>query len=162
MKVTRGRLLIATIGLTAIGSVAGVALGSPPSGIVSSFPVAKADLSKRVDLRADGIKFKTKRSSDVAIQTLTFDPGGRTGWHQHPGVVIVAVQSGELTVVDSHCRGKKYGPSSARGSVFTESGDEPKEVRNLSGAPATVYATLITPDATPPVFRVEDDPVPCP
>ncbi len=162
MTFTRRRAVGATIGLAAIGSVAGVALGSPPSGVVSTFPVPKADLNKRVDLRADGIKFKTKRSTDVAIQTISFSPGGRTGWHHHPGVVLVAVQSGELTVVDSHCRAKTYGPNAARGSVFTESGDEPMEVRNLSGAPATVYAALIAPNTNPPVFRVEDDALPCP
>jgi hypothetical protein len=31
----------------------------------------------------------------------------------------------------------------------------------MSAAPATVYATLVTPDADPPVFRIEDDPPPC-
>ena len=160
MRLTRRRVLGATIGLAAIGS-ASVALGSPGSGIVSSNPVEKADLNQRVDLRADGIKLKTKRPTDVRVQTITFNPGGRTGWHHHPGVVVVTVQSGEVTVVDSRCRAKVYGPNSPKGSAFTESGREPMEVRNLSGAPATVYAMLIAPEANPPVFRVEDDARPC-
>jgi quercetin dioxygenase-like cupin family protein len=161
MRLTRRRVLGATIGLAAIGS-AGAALGSPPSGIVSTNPVEKADLNRRIDLRADGIKFKTRHPTDVRVQTITFAPDGRTGWHHHPGVVVVTVQSGEVTVVDSQCRARVYGPSSPKGSAFTESGHEPMEVRNLSDAPATVYAMLIAPEANPPVFRVEDDPAPCP
>ena len=164
MKLTRQRLLGATLGLTVVGSVAGVALASPPSGIVSTVNPAdtKADLDKRVDLRSDGIRFRTKGPTDVGFQTIDFAAGGRTGWHHHPGMVIVTVQSGAVTVVDSHCRARTYGAGSPRGSAFTESGDEPMEVRNLSGAPATVHAVLIAPDAEPPVFRVEDDVVACP
>jgi quercetin dioxygenase-like cupin family protein len=161
MKLTRRRVLSAALGLTVVGS--GVALASPPSGIVSTNPVAtKADLNRPVNLRSDGIRFNTKGPTDVGFQTVTFDPGGRTGWHHHPGVVIVTVQSGAVTIVDSDCHARTYGPNERRGSAFTESGNEPMEVRNLSGAPATVQAVLIAPDAEPPVFRIEDDVVPCP
>jgi hypothetical protein len=87
--------------------------------------------------------------------------GGYSGWNHKPGFVIVAVQSGEVTKFDSQCNGTTYGPNSPNGAVFVEYGDEPEEVRNMSGASATVYATLVAPDADPPVFRIEDDPPPC-
>jgi hypothetical protein len=45
--------------------------------------------------------------------------------------------------------------------VFVEYGDEPGEVRNASSAPATIYSTVVAPDADPAVFRIEDDPPPC-
>ena len=76
-------------------------------------------------------------------------------------IALVAVQSGEVTQFDSQCNGTAYGPNSPNGAVFTEYGDEPEEVRNTSSAPATVYATLVAPDADPAVFRIEDDPPPC-
>jgi hypothetical protein len=161
MKLDRRRVLAATIGLAVTGSFAGVALGSPPFGIVATNEVPKADLNERARVNSDGVKFKTKAPTDVRIQKVTFEPGGRTGWHHHPGVVLVAVQSGEVTVLDSDCNGKTYGPGLPNGSAFTESGDEPLEVRNASNsASATVFATLVVPDGAP--FRIEDDAVPCP
>ena len=162
MHLDRRRVVGATIGLGVVGSLAGVALASPPSGIVSSFPVPKADLAKPVNVSSDGVRFRTDSPTDVAIQTITFQPGGRTGWHHHPGMTIVAVQSGELTLVGPRCYARTYGPGSPRGAVFIESGDRPFEVRNLGTVPATVFAALIAPDADPPAFRIEDDAVACP
>jgi hypothetical protein len=160
MKLDRRRVLAATIGLAVIGSFAGVALGSPPFGIVATDEVPRADLNERARVNSDGVKFKTKAPTDVRIQKVTFQPGGRTGWHHHPGFVLVAVQSGAVTVLDSDCNSKTYGPGLPNGSAFTESGDEPLEVRNTSGASATVFATLVVPDGAP--FRIEDDEVACP
>ena len=77
-------------------------------------------------------------------------------------MTIVAVQSGELTLVGPRCYARTYGPGAPRGAVFVESGDRPFEVRNLGTVPATVYAALIAPDAEPPAFRIEDDAVACP
>lgn len=85
----------------------------------------------------------------------------QSGWNHKPGFNLVAVLSGEVTKFDSHCNGTTYGPNSPNGAVFVEYGDEPEEVRNMSSAPATVYATQVAPDADPAVFRIEDDPPPC-
>ena len=74
---------------------------------------------------------------------------------------LVTVKSGEVTEVDSQCNSTTYGPNSPNGAVFVEYGDEPGEVRNASSAPATIYSTVVAPDADPAVFRIEDDPPPC-
>jgi hypothetical protein len=161
MKRKRGRLSTAAIGVAVVGTFAAVALGSPGSGRVTTLLVEKADNNEIVRLNSDRIKFQTKGPTDVRIQTITFAPGGRSGWNHKPGFVLVAVLSGEVTKFDSHCNGTTYGPNSPNGAVFLEYGDEPEEVRNISGAPATVYATLVAPDADPPVFRIEDDPPAC-
>ena len=155
------RLLTAAAGVAVVGTLAAVALGSPGSGRVTTLLVAKADNNETVQLNSDRIKFQTKGPTDVRVQTITFAPGGRSGWNHKPGFVLVAVLSGEVTKFDSHCNGTTYGPDSPNGAVFVEYGDHPEEVRNMSDAPATVYATLIAPDADPPVFRIEDDPPPC-
>lgn len=130
--------MAATVGVAVAGAFTSLALGSLGSGFAATKLVAKADLNETVHLNSDRIKFQTKVPTDIRVQTLTFQPGGRTGWHHHPGFVLVAVQSGEVTVFDSQCNSKTYGPDSPRGAVFTESGDEPMEVRNRSDAPATV------------------------
>ncbi len=157
----RGRVLTANIGVAAVGTFAAVAFGSAAFGIVPTNLVPKADNNEIVQLNSDRIKFQTKDPTDVRVQAITFDPGGRTGWHHHPGFVIVAVQSGEVTFFDAECNATTYGPSSANGAVFTEYGDGAREVRNMTNAPATIYATYVAPDANPAVFRIEDDPPPC-
>ena len=155
------RLVIAAVGVAMVGTVAAVAFGSSGSGRVTTLLVAKADNDETVKLNSDRIKFQTKGPTDVRVQTITFAPGGYSGWNHKPGFAIVAVKSGEVTVFDAECNLKAYGPSSPNGAVFVEYGDEPAEVRNMTSAPATVYATLVAPDADPPVFRIEDDPPPC-
>ena len=155
------RLLIAAVGIAVVGTFAAIALGSPGSGNVMTVLVSKADFNETVHLNSDRIKFQTKGPTDVRIRTITFAPGGYSGWHHDPGFALVTVKSGELTEVDSQCNGTTYGPDSPNGAVFVEYGDDPGEIRNTSTAPATIYSTVIAPDADPPVFRIEDNPPPC-
>ena len=164
MKHTRYRAGVATLGLAVSAVAATAALGSIPN---SGFHAAnllkqKAELREPVRVNSDRIKFQTKGPADVQVQTVTIDPGGSSGWHHHPGMVLVAVDSGTVTFVDNACNTTDYGPDSENGSVFVESGDEPGEVRNTTDHPATVYATLIAPNANPAVFRLEDDARVCP
>ncbi|HWT22426.1 MAG TPA: hypothetical protein VN213_02860 [Solirubrobacteraceae bacterium] len=157
MKPVGGRVAGATIGVAVCGILATATLASPPSAITVTNPIPKADLNRPVDVNADRIRFRTRASTDIRVQTVTFAPLGRTGWHHHPGIVIVAVQSGAVTVFDSRCRRKTYGPGQPDGSAFTEVGTAPLEVRNLSSTdPATVVATLVAPDSTADIFRAED------
>jgi quercetin dioxygenase-like cupin family protein len=162
MKRNSRRFLAAGMGTAVCGMIAAAALASPPSLITPSNLVAKADFNTPVDLDADRIRLRTKEPTDVRVQKIGFAPGGRTGWHHHPGIVLVAVESGQVTVVDAKCNATTYGPGSPNGSVFTEAGPEPREVRNLSSAAATVYATLIAPDADTDIFRAEDPVNACP
>jgi hypothetical protein len=161
MKRKRARLLPVIVGVAVVGAFAAVALGSPGSGNVMTVLVAKADFNETVHLNSDRIKFQTKGPTDVRIRTITFAPGGHSGWHHDPGFALVTVKSGEVTEVDSQCNSTTYGPDSPNGAVFVEYGDDPGEIRNTSTAPATIYSTVIAPDANPPVFRIEDDPPPC-
>jgi hypothetical protein len=51
---------------------------------------------------------------ETIVQQITIQPGGFTGWHTHPGPVIVMVESGEFTVYqgnDAACTGFAYGPN---------------------------------------------------
>jgi hypothetical protein len=161
VKHARRRAAVATVGVTASAVAVTAALASPPLGFHATNLVAEAELPAPVHLKGDGIKFKTNRPVDVRVQSVTIDPGGRSGWHHHPGMVVVAVQAGTVTVLDATCHAVTYGPGSPNGSVFIESGDTPGEVRNTTDHPATVYATFIAPDADPGVFRIEDAPA-CP
>lgn len=161
IKKKQMRLLIAAVGVAVVGTFAAVALGEPGSGFTSTLLVAKADFNETVHLNSDRIKFQTKGPTDVRIRTIIFDPGGYSGWHHDPGFALVTVKSGEVTELDSQCNATTYGPNSPNGAVFVEYGDDPGEIRNTSSAPATIYSTVVAPDADPPVFRIEDVPPPC-
>ena len=162
MRVLRSakKWIAATIGVAVIGTLAAaVALGNPGSNVaITTFVTANFDHT--VQLNSDRVKFQTKGPTDVRIQKLVFAPGGRSGWHHHPGVVIVTVESGALTLWDSDCGSQTYGPGLPNGAVFAEGGDSPQEVTTAGGA--TVYAAFIAPSQDPPVTRIEDAAVSCP
>jgi hypothetical protein len=150
----------AIVGIAVIGTVAAaVALGSPGSNVaITTFVTANFDHS--VHLNSDRVKFQTKGPTDVRMQKLVFSAGGRSGWHHHPGIVIVTVESGALTLWESDCSSQTYGPGLPNGAVFAEGGDSPQEVTTAGGA--TVYAMFVAPSNDPPITRVEDDAISCP
>ena len=159
MKLDRKRIVAATVGVAVIGTFAAVALGSPGSGVTPTTLVT-ANFDHSVHLNSDRVKFQTKDQTDVRIQKLVFGANSYSGWHHHPGMVLVSVESGEVTLSDEKCRSKTYGPGSPNGAVFAEGGDDPQQATSAGGA--TVYVTFVAPNADPPVFRIEDDPVSCP
>ena len=153
-----------TIGVAVIGTLATVALGEPltPVGVTpSNFVTAKLDDTGH--LNSDRVKFQTKDATYVRVQKLVFGQNSRSGWHHHPGVVIVAVEQGALTLTHSDCSSKTYGPGLANGAVFVEGGDEPAQATSVGGA--TVYVTYVAPNEGPvtsTTFRTEDTLISCP
>ncbi|MBA2531304.1 MAG: hypothetical protein H0V23_04255 [Nocardioidaceae bacterium] len=158
MKLNRMHVVAVILGLVGVGAFAPMAFGSPPSGFTPT-PLVVADLDHAVDLNSDGVTFKTNRPTDVSVQKVVIDARGYSGWHHHPGIVIVAVKSGRVTVRDENCDKTRYGIGLRNGDVFVESGDEPGKVTSWKGA--TIYATFVAPSADPPAFRIEDDPPSC-
>lgn len=150
--------IAAIVALGASALIATPALASTGSGITSTV-LATGDLDETVNINHDRVKFQTKGPTDVRVQQLVFTAGAYTGWHHHPGIVIVTVASGLITVVQADCSAKTYGPGSPNGSVFVEGHEEPMEARSAAGG--TVYATYVAPDAFPRVFRIEDDAQTC-
>jgi hypothetical protein len=106
---------------------AGSAFGTPPSGIVSGPILARGDFVDAVD-----VKFKLERdgstvvsnapgAGEVVVQEITIEPGGTTGWHSHPGPVVVVVKAGTLTYVRPSGGGCVATPYTA-GTAFVDSG----------------------------------------
>jgi quercetin dioxygenase-like cupin family protein len=50
--------------------------------------------------RVWGAMLKTNGDSDLYVQSNTWQPGGSTGWHTHPGWSLIVVTSGAVTVYD--------------------------------------------------------------
>lgn len=83
---------VATLGAMAGALVAALlvppALSTPGSGVTSSL-VARGQTDTKIRSHA--------KKYDVLVQNLSFAVGGYSGWHSHPGQVIVIVRSGTLT-----------------------------------------------------------------
>ena len=147
-------------GLIAVGSLtAAVAVANPGNAFFHPQSLVTGTQTDEIRLNSDRVKLQTKGPADVRVQLITFDAGGASGWHHHPGFVIATVKTGTVTFTRD-CKSTDYGP----GSVFVESGDTPGQASSTNGA--TLYATFVAPhvDATAggPVFRIEDDPPSCP
>ena len=151
----------ATVGVAVIGTLATVALGShtPFSfGIAGTETLVTANFDNPVQLNSDRVKFQTKGPTVVRVQKVVIGPGGYSGWHHHPGIVIVAVASGAVTVWHSDCSSKTYGPGGPNGAVFIEGGDDPGQVTNASATvEARVVVTFVAPST---VFRIDDHDAP--
>jgi quercetin dioxygenase-like cupin family protein len=79
--------LIVICAAAALLVAAGVASATPGSGVTAPV-LARGLLGEQLKL-----KIKKKDRSDVVVQQLTIAPGGHTGWHTHPGVVVVVVKA---------------------------------------------------------------------
>jgi quercetin dioxygenase-like cupin family protein len=133
--------------------VAGSALATPGGGITDVVNLVQARTTEGVHAKSDGVKLAAKGPVDVFFQGATFQPGGTSGWHSHSGIVLLAVESGEVTRYDRKCRATTYGA----GEAFVEHGDHPVLVRNEGAQPARIYVAYVLPDAS---LRRIDEPNP--
>ena len=139
-----GRLLALAVGVLTCAAIFGVtALATPGGGLVGTTPV-RGTIAGDVHLNADRIKFQTKGDTDVVVQTITYDPGGFSGWHTHPGFVLGTMESGALTI-QVGCSTHTY----SAGQAFVESGTDPIMARNLAGTPTVIRASFIVPKGVP-------------
>jgi quercetin dioxygenase-like cupin family protein len=116
-------------------------MATAPVGFTAKV-LAKGTLAKSAEMDALGIQFSTERSTDVYVQQVDFAPGGSSGWHEHPGLVLVTVGTGAVIV---HV-GCKAGQQYSAGQTFTEPPLTPMLVENASStAPAQNFASVVVP-----------------
>ena len=135
------------IGVAAVLTVlTGAALATPSSNIVSATVVARASFVDPVD-----VKFKIKEAGqevlhapealETVMQQIVIGPGGSTGWHSHPGPVVVLIKSGALTFYSSEdptCTPRTY----SAGEAFIDAGQGHVHLaRNLGGQNVELWAT---------------------
>ncbi len=141
----------AVLAFTALG--AAIANATPSSGS-SSVVISRGVVAEDIKINTKAMKLVTDEPFEVIPQTVTFEPGGTSGWHSHPGPVFVVVKSGTVTVYDATCVPRRY----SAGQGFME-GPEPAVVRNEGGTSSENVATLLVPTGSP--VRT-DAPSPCP
>ncbi|MDP9188067.1 MAG: hypothetical protein M3O25_02320 [Actinomycetota bacterium] len=159
---SRARVAIA-IALGVSFLLVGAALATPGFNVISAPIHARGTTDGRINVSSEaGIKLKTRRSIDVATQQIVIGPGGHTGWHSHPGPVLVTVKSGALRVIYANdCTGR--GTVYDAGDTFVDRGDETVHIaRNESStANVEIWATYLVPGAPGTGVRIDEaDPGP--
>jgi quercetin dioxygenase-like cupin family protein len=129
--------LVAAIAVT-------VALATPAIGTVGTL-FARGALTTPANANADGIVLRTDNTTDHAVQEIVFGPGSTSGWHRHPGVVLVTIKSGTIVHYNSRCVAETL----TAGQAFWESGQHATVVRNETLHEAVVYVSYIIPTGAP-------------
>ncbi len=150
-------LLLATAALVA---------ASPGSGIsaVSIRGDGTVEGSFKVNIPAT-IKLEAHGDLRVVDQELSILPGGHTGWHSHPGPVLVTVKSGTFRFQETDC---SYIDYTAGETVVDEGGGHVHIGRNPSAGDdpnnpndgdTQLSITYLVPAGAS--LRVEADPITC-
>jgi quercetin dioxygenase-like cupin family protein len=137
---TRTRLLIAAVAVTCtivtiahatpiVGLLVGTILssGSTNEEIMQKVRVPLPPVPSGTDQEDEWTaKLYTSGPSSIIVQDVVYSPGGHTGWHSHPGILLSSVIAGSIEWYDSQCVKHVYNP----GDSLTES-TEPHYVRNV-------------------------------
>jgi quercetin dioxygenase-like cupin family protein len=122
------------------------ATATPPSDIAAEV-LARGTIAHASQVHVPGIKLATRGPIDVATVRVTFQPGGTTGWHFHPGPALVTVKTGQLTLHRAKgCRTRTF----RAGQTFLELG--PKDLnltRNQTGGVTETVVTFLLPVGAP-------------
>src|SRR6202011_2191005 len=78
------------------------AIATDPSGVVSNVILGQGVTTDPVHepiRQGDSwsVNLDVSAPSDFYFQDLVVAPGGRTGWHSHPGVLMIAIKKGCIT-----------------------------------------------------------------
>jgi hypothetical protein len=146
--------ILAAIVLVALGlaAYAGNVLATPATSF-SGTTLAKATFGE-IDSHVHTVPaswdemIRTKGLSDLYVQQNTWQPGGSTGWHTHPGPSLVIVTQGSLTEYngdDPTCTPHVY-TANTPDNEFVDPGDGHVHlVRNETGAQAQAIAVQLIP-----------------
>ena len=138
---------------------AGTAIATDANSGFSATPLARGTISGPVQFNVGEVKFQTKADVDVVTATVTIAPGGSSGWHTHPGIVLVTVKlgGGSVTLYHGSCSPTVHEP----GSVFIETAEGgPGLARNEGSTNAVLYVTYLVP--TGAAVRINQENPGCP
>jgi len=131
----------AEIGEPKFTSAVGFSGATVGRGNVGAFHIKSKTDTYDVDL-------KSKDNSDILVTNLAIAAGGHSGWHYHPGPVLVIVKTGAVTLYhanDPSCTGQRY----TAGTVFVEEGGVVHIARNEGTVDETMVASSFLPAGAP-------------
>lgn len=100
-----------------------------------------------VNSQANGYNAQVKATSntDIAVANIVVVPDGTSGWHSHPGPVLVVVKTGAVTFYRAGSHGTCSHVTYHAGAAFIEPGGEVGLAKNTGSIEATVTATYFVP-----------------
>ena len=118
--------------------------GSTPT-FIGQATYADFDKVKRI---ADHwqVELKAKGGMEVVVRSFSYAPGSYTGWHKHPGPVLIQVVEGTVTFFEADHPCTPIVVHAGEGYVDT--GEQGHIGRNLSGAPARDVTIYLAPPGT--------------
>jgi len=138
-------------GVSAAVVIAGVALATPTVGLfynnILVTGTANRDIHAHAQVAVPGsddesfsAELETEGASNFVVQDAVFSPGGTTGWHSHPGVLLLSLtaDSGPIDWYDAKCMKHVYQP----GDSWTE-GTTLHDVVNSSSLNAHFIVTYV-------------------
>jgi quercetin dioxygenase-like cupin family protein len=162
---TNRQLALSSVaGLVAVATaLTGTVLATPGAGVLSATVVARGTFADPTD-----IKFKVGTvgqevihapdAQQTVVQQIIIGPGGHTGWHSHPGPVVVVVTAGTLTFYSSEdpaCTPRTYGA----GEAFIDRGQGHVHIARNESTTANLelWATYFDVPPPPPAnsFRID-------
>ncbi len=160
-------LFVCLIATAVIGVLEFGAEATPPSGLSFTF-IGRATLPEfRVRRREKALDWELELEApqpiDVATQIVTFQPGGFSGWHTHPGPVIFTVRTGTLTVYeggDPTCTPHVF--TAGTGTVEAATSNHIHMVRNETSSVAEALVTYMVPVGANPLRTDLPNPGNCP
>jgi quercetin dioxygenase-like cupin family protein len=150
---TFSRIRIALVAAPVL-AFAAIALATPSSGFMTVL-LARSSLAERLKIQTHPHEI-----TDVVMQSVAIAPGGHSGWHYHPGPILVAVKSGTITLYsgdDPTCTPRTV----SAGAAFVEEPGHVHLARNEGSVTEQHVSTYILPHGAP--TRVDaPDPGNCP
>jgi quercetin dioxygenase-like cupin family protein len=128
--------------------------GVPHGTILARGSFAEStDIKIKSTLGGVGRVMNVKDSQQVIVQQVTVEPGAQTGWHSHPGPVVVVVGAGTMTLYqadDPSCTGEEF----TVGEAFVDPGQgNVHNARNEGSDGVIMYATYFdVPVGAPPAI----------
>ena len=135
------------------------AAGTPPSPAPSASASADPIITPLAAALVPGpIDIDRRHLSNVVSVRIDFRAGDTTGWHSHPGPVLVQVVSGAVTLRHA-AHGRCLSQVVRAGHGFFEAPGAVHVAENPRPAPAVLYATLVLPPGAGPEVSA---PIPAP
>src|SRR6267142_3687582 len=142
-----GTILFTMLACSVLGPT--LAFATPPAGVISNVIIAQGITLVPVKERAQVgdswmVNLEDRGQSEFYFQDLVVGPGGYTGWHSHPGLLLITVKEGSLEFYDKECAKHTYGA----GQSFTE-GAEPHAAMNRGTGNARLLVAYIVKKGEP-------------
>lgn len=163
---TLRRCRMRVIGAFAVLGIAASMLATPPVGFIVNQILAKGttfdnisehvQMAKNLDGTVDPwqVQLQAQGATDTYAQHLELAPGGYSGWHRHPGVLVATIAAGAVDFYDANCNKRSF----TAGQIYFEN-DDVHAIVNRGSVNADLYiAYLIKHDAP---RRIEADAPAC-